>query len=235
MKRQLQDRLASLQKEFDSGQEVLRDLQERESKLREALLRISGAIQVLEEELAKSNEAPEPVAGAVRADLGHELREGQGGHRRGGQAGPQDGHGPRLQQIRPDAQELGEEPVELMGDQDLEPRPLLPEPGILAPGAPQRQVGAGLQLGPGDQAGPAELGDLLGIGQIRLLATELPGLADPKGRQRIDEHVPLAPSPEHVRDGLPQVPGRLEGEDAGTPGAAEGGRPGARRLPRPGR
>jgi hypothetical protein len=68
----------------------------------------------------------------------------------------------------------GVESVELMGDQDLEPRPLLPEPGILAPGAPQRQVGAGLQLGPSDQAGPAELGDLLGIGQIRLLATELP-------------------------------------------------------------
>ena len=72
-----------------------------------------------------------------------------------------------------------------MGDQDLEPRPLLPEPDILAPGAPQRQVGARLQLGPSDQAGPAELGDLLGIGQIRLLATELPGLADPKGRQRL--------------------------------------------------
>ncbi len=119
-------------------------------------------------------EAPDPVAGAVRADLGHELSEGQGGHRRGGQACTQDGQGPRLQQIRPDAPELGEEPVELMGDQDLEPRPLLPEPDILAPGAPQRQVGAGLQLGPRDQAGPAELGDLLGIGQIRLLATELP-------------------------------------------------------------
>jgi len=93
-------------------------------------------------------EAPDPVAGAVRADLGHELSEGQGGHRRGGQAGPQDGQGPRLQQIRPDAHELGEESVELMSDQDLEPRPLLPEPDILAPGAPQRQVGAGLRLGP---------------------------------------------------------------------------------------
>src|SRR4030095_4378824 len=114
-----------------------------------------------------------------------------------------------------------------MATQNLEPRPLLPEPGILAPGAPQRQVGASLQLGSGDQAGPAKLGDLLGIGQIRVLATELPGLADPKGRQRIDHYVPLAPSPAHVRDGLPQVPGRLEGEDAGTPGAADGGRRGA--------
>jgi hypothetical protein len=110
-------------------------------------------------------EAPDPVAGAVRADLGHELMEGQGGHRGGGQARTQDGQGPWLQQIGPDAQELGEESVELMSDQDLEPRPLLPEPGILAPGAPQRQVGAGLQLGPRDEAGPAELGDLLGIGQ----------------------------------------------------------------------
>ena len=65
-------------------------------------------------------EASDPVAGVVRADLGHELREGEGGHRRGGQARTQDGQGPRLQQIRPDVQELGEEPVELMGDQDLE-------------------------------------------------------------------------------------------------------------------
>src|SRR5215472_1670113 len=114
-----------------------------------------------------------------------------------------------------------------MGDQDLEPRPLLAEPRILAPGAPQCQVGASLQLGPGDQAGPAELGDLFGIGQIGLLATELPGLADPEGGERIDDHVPLVPTLEDVRDGLPQVPGRLEGEEAGTPGAAEGGRRGA--------
>src|SRR5437899_7605941 len=36
----------------------------------------------------------------------------------------------------------GEEPVELMGDQNLEPRPLLAEPSILSPGAPQGQVRA---------------------------------------------------------------------------------------------
>src|SRR5207247_5980104 len=101
--------------------------------------------------------------------------------------------------------ELGEGSVELMGDQDLEPRPLLPEPSILAPGASQRQVGAGLQLGPSAQAGPAELGDLLGIGQIRLLATELPGLADPEGGQRIDHHVPLGPSPEQFLEPRPRV------------------------------
>jgi hypothetical protein len=37
-----------------------------------------------------------------------------------------------------------------MSDQDFEPRPLVAEPSILSPGAPQRQLGAGLQLGPGD-------------------------------------------------------------------------------------
>src|SRR5216684_3868984 len=115
----------------------------------------------------------------------------------------------------------------MMSDQDLESRPLLAEPSILSPGAPQRQIGAGLQLGPGDQAAPTELGDLLGIGQIRLLAAELPGLANPEGRQRIDDHVPLAPSPEDIRHRLPHVPGRLEGEHATPSGAAEGCRHGA--------
>ena len=52
---------------------------------------------------------------SVRADLGRELTEGQGGYRRGGQAGSQDGQGPRLPQIRSDAEELGKESVELMG------------------------------------------------------------------------------------------------------------------------
>jgi len=107
--------------------------------------------------------APHSAAGAMRAHLGNELTQGHGGQRRGGEAGTQNGQGTWLQQICPDSEELGEKSVELMGNQHLEPRPLLAEPAILAPGAPQRQVGAGLQLGPGDQTGSAELGDLLGI------------------------------------------------------------------------
>lgn len=52
MKDQLQTRLAALKAEYDAGQKVLANLESQKANLRETLLRISGAIQVLEEELA---------------------------------------------------------------------------------------------------------------------------------------------------------------------------------------
>lgn len=55
MKEQLEQRLKELKTEFDSGQKLLADLEARAGNLRNSLLRISGAIQVLEEELAKEN------------------------------------------------------------------------------------------------------------------------------------------------------------------------------------
>lgn len=53
MKKQLQQRLQELKTEFESGQKMLAELEAKQANLRESLLRISGAIQVLEEELAK--------------------------------------------------------------------------------------------------------------------------------------------------------------------------------------
>jgi predicted nuclease with TOPRIM domain len=53
MKERLEKRLTELKAEFESGQKMLADLETRQTTLRETLLRISGAIQVLEEELAK--------------------------------------------------------------------------------------------------------------------------------------------------------------------------------------
>lgn len=55
MKEQLQQRLQSLRSEFEAGQKMLADLESQQVKVRETLLRISGAIQVLEEELVKAN------------------------------------------------------------------------------------------------------------------------------------------------------------------------------------
>jgi hypothetical protein len=52
MRNQLEERLRALKAEFESGQRMLADLESREASLRETLLRISGAIQVLEELLA---------------------------------------------------------------------------------------------------------------------------------------------------------------------------------------
>ena len=56
MKQQLEQRLKDLRVELESGQKMMADLENKQANLRDTLLRISGAIQVLEEELAKSNE-----------------------------------------------------------------------------------------------------------------------------------------------------------------------------------
>jgi uncharacterized protein (DUF3084 family) len=53
MKEQLEQRLEELKTEFESGQKTLAELMSQEEKMRTVLHRISGAIQVLEEELAK--------------------------------------------------------------------------------------------------------------------------------------------------------------------------------------
>jgi len=52
MREQLLQRLATLKEEFETGQQKLRDLEMQQSLCRERLLRISGAMQVLEELLA---------------------------------------------------------------------------------------------------------------------------------------------------------------------------------------
>lgn len=50
-------RLARLRAEHEAGQKMLAELDAKRQEIRDTLLRISGAIQVLEEELAK---APRP-------------------------------------------------------------------------------------------------------------------------------------------------------------------------------
>ena len=59
MKEQLEKRLAELKAEFESGQKVMADLEAKQANLRNTLLRISGAIQILEEEIAKFSQEEE--------------------------------------------------------------------------------------------------------------------------------------------------------------------------------
>lgn len=73
MREQLQDRVTALQGDFDRGKARLEQLEGEADKLRETLLRIAGAIQVLTEELGRddgpgSGEAPE--AGLVGGGAG---------------------------------------------------------------------------------------------------------------------------------------------------------------------
>jgi len=59
MKERLEQRLQELKAEYESGQQMLADLESRQVELRATLMRISGAIQVLEEELKKETQPPE--------------------------------------------------------------------------------------------------------------------------------------------------------------------------------
>ncbi|XZN96854.1 MAG: hypothetical protein ACM65K_00630 [Microcoleus sp.] len=54
MKQQLQQRLQELKAEYESGKKVLADLEAKQANVRDTLLRMAGAIQVLEEELVKA-------------------------------------------------------------------------------------------------------------------------------------------------------------------------------------
>ena len=56
MRQRLEERLNKLRSEFASGQKMLAELEAKADNLRETLLRISGAIQVLEEELKEAAE-----------------------------------------------------------------------------------------------------------------------------------------------------------------------------------
>jgi len=60
MKEQLEQRLEKLRSEFADGQAMIMDLDQRQAYLRSSLLRISGAIQVLEE-LLKPEQMDQPI------------------------------------------------------------------------------------------------------------------------------------------------------------------------------
>ncbi|WP_347248386.1 hypothetical protein [Zoogloea sp.] len=61
MKPMIETRLEELRREYEAGAGVMNELQKKQDELRATLMRISGAIQVLEELLA--TEAAEQGAG----------------------------------------------------------------------------------------------------------------------------------------------------------------------------
>jgi len=65
VKQELEQRLSNLKKQFESGQKVLSDIELQQANLRNSLLRISGAIQVLEDVLAPQS-AQQETAEVVR-------------------------------------------------------------------------------------------------------------------------------------------------------------------------
>lgn len=69
MKEKLQQRLQLLKTEFEAGQKMLAELEEKQAGLRQTLLRISGAVQVLEEVLEEMSEDDVIVAEVPYSDL----------------------------------------------------------------------------------------------------------------------------------------------------------------------
>lgn len=71
MKEQLKERVKELKSEFESGQKMLAELESKQANMRNTLLRISGAIQVLEEEIAKQENTADGItpAGAISGSV----------------------------------------------------------------------------------------------------------------------------------------------------------------------
>ncbi|MDR4467767.1 MAG: hypothetical protein MRJ68_05625 [Nitrospira sp.] len=63
MREQLQRRLEELKKEFNAGRARVTELEQQQTTLHQTLFRISGAIQVLEEELKAGQAQDETVIG----------------------------------------------------------------------------------------------------------------------------------------------------------------------------
>jgi predicted nuclease with TOPRIM domain len=70
MKKQLTQRLNELTAEYEAGQRMLADLEIQQANLRNALLPISGAIQVLEEN------SPKPHSQSLRTESNRMGQEG---------------------------------------------------------------------------------------------------------------------------------------------------------------
>lgn len=69
MRDQLQRRLEELKKEFNTGRAKVTELEQQQATLHQTLLRISGAIQVLEEELKAAHPHDgAPLEDATEAD-----------------------------------------------------------------------------------------------------------------------------------------------------------------------
>lgn len=64
---QLTSRLTQLRAEYEQGQQMLADLEAKQRNLRDTLLRISGAIQVLEELLAAADPGAEAPGSTQQA------------------------------------------------------------------------------------------------------------------------------------------------------------------------
>ena len=68
MQEQVQQRLEQLRSEFEAGQRMLAEMDARRAELQQTLLRIGGAVQVLEELLGEQAGAAPATSEGAQAD-----------------------------------------------------------------------------------------------------------------------------------------------------------------------
>ena len=73
MQQQIQARLEELKKELETGQAQLQQVEMQRTYLHETVLRISGAVQVLEELLREGQSAGQTRTAAASAEMGQRL------------------------------------------------------------------------------------------------------------------------------------------------------------------
>jgi hypothetical protein len=75
MRERLEQRLQELRSEFEKGEQTLQELETQAATVRQTLLRISGAIQVLEEVLGGTDEPPGQADDGAAARVEQATRE----------------------------------------------------------------------------------------------------------------------------------------------------------------
>ena len=77
MRERLEQRLQELKTEFGKGEQTLQELEEQAVAVRQTLLRISGAIQVLEEELGEADQPDGVVPELSVEEVGQAASRGE--------------------------------------------------------------------------------------------------------------------------------------------------------------
>ncbi len=75
MREQLEGRLEALKKEFTAGRARSAELEQQQTALHQTLLRISGAIQVLEEELKAESQAAAHNNGTIGGNAAQNVQD----------------------------------------------------------------------------------------------------------------------------------------------------------------
>jgi hypothetical protein len=68
MKNHIEERLSTLRNEHETGQKMLAELEAKRAQLTTTLLRIEGAMQVLQEVLAQEEQPKDKVTGLPQAE-----------------------------------------------------------------------------------------------------------------------------------------------------------------------